>query len=92
MTPGRKKALLCLALLVLSFIAYGHLLAKGKVLYSPHSDLITQHLATKTKLYESVQSGHGLPFWREDQFSGNAAATNRFVPFITEALKASAGA
>jgi len=63
-------------ILMLALIAYGRLLAPGTMPYSPHSDMISQHLATRQVLYDSVNAGNGLPLWREDQFAGCAAITN----------------
>jgi len=38
--------------------------------------IVAMHLATKGVLYDSLHSGHGLPFWRSDQLSGVPAFTN----------------
>ena len=48
----------------------------GQILYSVHSDIIAEHLATKTVLYDAIHKGEGIPFWRGDQFSGYPAFTN----------------
>jgi hypothetical protein len=58
--------------LLLSLVGYGHLLAPGKVPYSPHSDFISEHISTKQVLYDSIWKGEGIPLWRNDQFSGYA--------------------
>ena len=60
-------------LLLLSLAAYGFLLRPGQAPYTPFSDFLSFGLASKTVLYESLRSGQGLPLWRSDQFSGNAA-------------------
>ncbi len=64
------------AVLLLGLAGYGHLLQQGTIPYSPHSDVISEHLAKKTVLHRSIEQGRGIPFWRSDQFSGNAALTN----------------
>ena len=71
--PRTGRPWACLGLIVvLSLIAYGHLLAPGKTPYSPHSDFVSEHISTKQVLYDSVWRGHGIPLWRNDQFSGYA--------------------
>ncbi|MEK7858456.1 MAG: hypothetical protein AAB320_04860 [Elusimicrobiota bacterium] len=61
------------ALLLLSLAGYGFLLRPGQAPYTPFSDFLSFGLASKTVLYDSLHSGQGLPLWRSDQFSGNAA-------------------
>ena len=63
-------------ILLLSLIGYGHLLTPGEVPYNRYSDFIAQHLTTKTVLYDSLRQGRGIPFWRNDQFSGYPGLTN----------------
>jgi hypothetical protein len=63
-------------LLALSFVGYGSLLRNDRVPFSAHSDIVAMHLGTKTVLWDSLQRGDGLPFWRGDQFSGLPAFTN----------------
>jgi hypothetical protein len=65
-----------LLILVLAGVGYGFLLAPGKILYSPHSDIIAQGLGVKTLLYKALREGGGIPFWREDQLAGYSALTN----------------
>ena len=55
---------------------YGHLLVPGQVPFNRYSDFITQHLTTKTVVYESLRAGRGIPFWRNDQFCGYLGLTN----------------
>ena len=62
--------------LVFAGLGYGFLWKTGHTPYSPHSDIIAQHMGTKTILYKALQSGQGLPFWRDDQFSGYPAFSN----------------
>ena len=78
MTQRRRHEILPVALIVLglALAGYGSLLRPGRVPYSIHSDIVAMHLATKTVLYDSLRSGHGLPFWRDDQMSGAPAFTN----------------
>jgi hypothetical protein len=61
---------------LLSLVVYGHMLEPGKTLYSPYSDFIAGGLATKTILYQSIQEGRGIPFWRNDQLSGYQGLTH----------------
>jgi len=61
---------------VLAVAGYGHLCTPGQMPYSPYSDVMTAHLTNKTVLYDSWHSGHGIPFWRTDQFSGYPALTD----------------
>ena len=65
-------AALC-AVLGLALLGYGFLLRPGQAPYSPASDFVAFGLATKTALYESLRAGRGLPFWRNDEYSGVAA-------------------
>src|SRR6185436_8549165 len=69
-------AVAMLILVALTAIGFGFLLQSGRLPYSPFSDVIAQGLATKTILYESLHSGHGIPFWRDDQLSGSAGLIN----------------
>jgi hypothetical protein len=64
------------AILMLAFIGYGHLWQTGRTLYSPHSDFVAEHAATKQVLYNSLKEGRGIPLWRSDQFSGYAGLVN----------------
>ena len=64
------------AIAILGIAGYGHLLEPGTVPYSPHSDIVVQHLGTNEVLHRSLESGHGLPLWRDDQLSGSGAMTN----------------
>jgi hypothetical protein len=63
-------------IVVLSLVGFGHLLTPGQVPYNRYSDFIAQHLTTKTVLYDSLRQGRGIPFWRNDQFSGYPGLTN----------------
>ncbi len=65
-----------LLILLLALAAYGSLLRPGHIPFSVHSDVPTYHLAAKEVLYRSVQAGHGIPFWRDDQLAGSPAFTN----------------
>ena len=67
--------LVLLILLAAAWAVYGDLLTKGPAL-TPFSDFIAQHLSTKQVLYRSIQSGHGIPFWRDDELSGAPALTH----------------
>lgn len=73
-TPRRgRQTWLALGLIVLlAAIGYGFLWEPGKTPYSAHSDFISEHVSTKQVLYDSIRQGHGIPFWRSDQFSGYA--------------------
>jgi hypothetical protein len=69
--------LIALLLIVsLALIGYGFLLWPGEVPYSPYSDILQAHLATKEVLFRSIWAGHGIPIWRSDQLSGGPALTN----------------
>ena len=57
-------------------IAYGFLLEPGRILYSPHSDVLAYHLGTTTVLHRARAAGRGIPFWRSDQLSGYPALIN----------------
>ncbi len=63
-------------ILILSIVGYGFLWEKGTIPYSPHSDIISEHIGSKTVLHRSLENDHGFPFWRNDQFSGYPAFTN----------------
>lgn len=76
MKPRVVHGALAALLVATALAAYSHLLAPGRVLYSPHTDLMAQHLATKTVLRDAIHEGHGVPEWRDDQFAGNPAAGN----------------
>lgn len=72
-----QKELVSVAVLVLlAGIAYGFLWRPGLIPYSDHSDIIAQHIATKTIAYRNWTTGQGLPFWRSDQNSGGPALTH----------------
>ena len=71
----RWTAAAALALVALTLVGYGHLLRPGFVPYSPHSDLVAEHLASKQVLWDAVREGR-LPFWREDQLSGYSGLGN----------------
>ncbi len=64
------------AILLVSLVGYGHLLAPGQVPFNRYSDFVAQHLTTKTVLHESLRAGRGIPFWRSDQFCGYIGLTN----------------
>ncbi len=68
---ARGAALPLLIVLALAVAGYSHLLGSGGILYSAHSDVVTQHYASLVKL-----GAGGLPFWRSDQFSGNPYYSN----------------
>ena len=77
---GQRRAagflLAVIVVMALALVGYGQLLGKGRVLYSPHSDFVAAQLATKTVLYRAVHEQGRIPFWREDELSGNAALTS----------------
>ena len=64
-----------LGLLSLALFVYGPALLSGQVQFSPHSDLLPQHLATKQVLWDALQAGR-LPLWRSDQLMGAPALTD----------------
>jgi hypothetical protein len=70
---GHATAATILALLAL--VVYGQLLAPHRVPFSPYSDLLTTHLATKSVLHDAVAS-RSVPFWRRDQMLGAPALTD----------------
>jgi len=72
----RESLLAGLLIVLLATVGYGTLLRAGEIPYSAHSDIIAQHLGTKTVLFRSLQEGHGVPFWRDDMFAGYPALTN----------------
>ena len=74
---GTKNLVTSLAVVVvLAFVGYGYLWQPDKTLFSPHSDFVAEHVATKQVLYDSIQKGRGMPFWRSDEFSGYAGLIN----------------
>ncbi|MBI5241064.1 MAG: hypothetical protein HY926_11375 [Elusimicrobia bacterium] len=74
--PGLQDAVALAAVLALALIGYGFLLAPGCAPYSPFSDFLAGSMPRAAILYESLHSGHGLPFWRGDELSGFAAFTS----------------
>ncbi|MBI5882276.1 MAG: YfhO family protein [Elusimicrobia bacterium] len=74
--PTRAHGPALAAVLGMCLLGYGFLLAPGRAPYSPCSDFVALGLGAKTVLYQSLQAGRGLPFWRDDEFSGNAALTD----------------
>lgn len=72
----RPHALACAGLVLLSAVVLSPLLAAGRAPYSPYSDFVAQHLATKRVAYQSLHAGHGVPLWRDDQLGGSVALTN----------------
>jgi len=68
-------------ILFLTVAGYGFLWEPGKTPYSPHSDFIAEHVSTKQVLYDSIHQGQGIPFWRNDQFSGYAGLINPISQF-----------
>ena len=69
---GRHTWLALGLILILAAVGYGFLWEVDKTPYSAHSDFISEHISTKQVLYDSIHQGHGIPFWRSDQFSGYA--------------------
>ncbi|MGD0058963.1 MAG: hypothetical protein ABSD58_06035 [Verrucomicrobiia bacterium] len=63
-------------IVALAFVGYGFLWQPGRTLFSPHSDFVAEHAATKQVLYDSIRKGHGIPLWRSDEFSGYAGLIN----------------
>jgi len=94
-----SRAAPALLVLALALAAYSQLLTPGSCPYSPHSDLLIEHLATKQALFESMEAGRGLPVWREDIFSGAATLSNPqsmftypvHLPFLVAEPAAAAG-
>jgi hypothetical protein len=70
---GHATAATILALLALG--VYGQLLAPHRVPFSPYSDLLTTHLATKSILHDAA-GARSLPLWRRDQMLGAPALTD----------------
>lgn len=73
---GRHFVFSSLAILLVTCVVYGFLCDTSRMPYSPHSDAITYHLASKAVLYRSYREDGTLPFWRGDQFAGFPALTN----------------
>jgi hypothetical protein len=74
---GAKDLAISMAVIVaLAFVGFGYLWQPGQTLFSPHSDFVAEHATTKQILYDSVQKGRGIPFWRSDEFSGYAGLIN----------------
>lgn len=69
-------ALGAVLVVLLALLGYGQLLVPGRLPASVHSDLLAEHLATQQVLRDSLARGEGLPAWRSDQFSGQAAGVN----------------
>lgn len=73
-THSRRDWFIPFCLIVfLALVGYGFLLRPGRVLYSPFSDIVSYHLATKEVLFRSIHTGRGIPFWRADQLAGGPA-------------------
>jgi len=64
-----------LALVAVALAVYGPMLEPGQVPVSRDSDLVMYGWPVKQVLYDALQEGRGLPFWRSDQLSGNVALT-----------------
>lgn len=75
-SPARDWTIGVGVVLLMAIAGYGFLLAPGKILFSPYSDIFTYHLAAKEVLFRAFQTGHGLAFWRADQLAGTPAFTN----------------
>lgn len=75
-SPRKDFLISVAAILLLALAGYGFLWEPGKTPYSPYSDFIAAHAATKQVLYDSIHQGRGIPFWRGDQFSGYAGLIN----------------
>ena len=73
--PWWSAPLVLLILLAAALAVYGDLLVKGPSL-TGFSDIIANGIGVKQVLYRSVQSGHGIPFWRDDELSGAPALTH----------------
>jgi hypothetical protein len=63
-------------IVLLAFAGYGFICRSGEMPYSVHSDIVAEHLGTKTVLYRAWTERGAVPFWRSDQFSGYTALTN----------------
>lgn len=68
-------------ILLLTLVGYGFLWKPGNTLYSQYSDFIAEHVSTKQVLYDSIHQGWGIPFWRNDQFSGYAGLINPIAQY-----------
>lgn len=73
---ARIRVLVALLFLLLSLAGYDVLLRLDSIPYSPHSDVVTYHLAAKQVLHRSLEQGLGIPYWRSDQLSGTPAFTS----------------
>jgi hypothetical protein len=62
--------------LLLAVAGLGFIVVSPSHLFNRHSDLVSQHLAAQTVLYDSWRNGGGFPLWRDDQLSGFPAFTN----------------
>lgn len=62
-------------LLAVAGFVYGPALLSSQVVFSPHSDLLPQHLAMKQVLWDALQQGR-LPLWRSDQMMGAPAMSD----------------
>jgi hypothetical protein len=78
MKLGRRvqTGLPLLLIVALAAVVYGGVWTNGVSRLSPHSDIVSQHLGTKTVLWRSLEAGHGIPFWRDDELSGAPGLTN----------------
>jgi len=70
MNRWQKETTILLVVAIAALVILGQLLIPGTAPYSPHSDIVAAHLSIKQALYESWQSGQGIPFWRSDFLSG----------------------
>lgn len=76
-----KKDIFAISIIVLAcFAGYWHICKPGEILYSPHSDIVAEHIGS-LHIFPKVHEGEFFPFWRSDQFSGYPAFTNPQVPF-----------
>ena len=78
--PWWSAPLVLLILLAAALAVYGDLLVKGPAM-TGFSDIIANGIGVKQVLYRSVQSGHGIPFWRDDELSGGPALTHPLLMY-----------
>jgi hypothetical protein len=75
-TRWQMELALGFLLVLVTLLAYGPLLVDGAFPYSPHSDILVQHLTMKQLAYESLQQSQGLPLWKTDLIGGGPALTH----------------
>jgi hypothetical protein len=71
-----------LALIALALCGYGFFLADPGSVATAYSDFGPYFLARKQELWNSLQAGHGMPFWQDDQLSGGPAYSNPQAQYL----------